>query len=285
MLRSFFSYVPSAPPPEEPETEPPDPNSNRALSEPYRSARRGLLALCAVCIAWSAAQFGLGELTVEGAGVVVDLKDASVPLLLGTALTYLTGRWVMEYAMMSRHVRRWRLAQLDFRTVSAVSRFSMLALAAGALDRSLRSVTAIVILLAVLALLTGVLTTALMLITMPVRMWARERAGRVSAASASYEAVVWALVFAVSLIVIGTIAVAVASYRYEPLRLAVWPVPPNPIALAVFVVTLNAVFLSHWLLQPLLSRLFGERPAYRTSRTEDGRLIYSWPNEPREPLL
>jgi len=150
MLRSFFAYVPVGPLPEVPEVEGPDPNAGRELPDPYRTARRNLVALCSVCLAWSAAQFGLSQLTIEAAGLTVDLQKASVPLLLGTAVIYLTGRWMIEYAMMPRNVRRWPLAQLDFRLVSVVSRFSVLALAAGALDRSVRSMGVILGLLVLL---------------------------------------------------------------------------------------------------------------------------------------
>lgn len=112
MFRHFFSYVPPDPPPEVPEVESPDPNTDRVLSDPFRAARRSLVAVCAVCIAWSTAQFSIEELRFDAAGIAVDLKNASVPLILGAILVYLTVRWTLEFAMMPRHVRRWPLAQL-----------------------------------------------------------------------------------------------------------------------------------------------------------------------------
>lgn len=244
MLRSFFSYVPSEPFPEVPEIEPPDPNHGRELSESFRTARRSLVAVCAVSLAWSTAQFSFAEVSIDAAGMTVDLGNASIPLLLGMGVVYLTGRWGLEFAMMPRHVRRWPLAQLDFQVVSVAARFSLLALTAGALDRSLRSVAAVGILLAALALVSGLLSVALMFVTMPIRMRARERANATSAARASGEALVWAVVFAVCLTVAGTIAFGIASYRYGPLRLAIWPVPPHPVAVSMFVVTLIVMFLS-----------------------------------------
>jgi hypothetical protein len=285
MLRHFFSYVRSGPPPEVPEVEPPDPAAGRSLSEPYRTARRTLVAVCGVCLAWSTAQFSLDQFRADAAGVTVNLSNASVPLLLGATLVYLTGRWTMEFAMMPRHVRRWPLAQLDFRAVSIVARFALLALTAGALDRSLRSVVGVTILLAALALVLAVLTTILMFVTMPVRMWARERAGVPSAASASAEALMWAVVFAVVLITVGNIALGVAIYRYEPLQVAIWPVPPHPIALAAFLLVLNFTFISFWLMRPVLNRLFAERPPYRTERAPDGTLQVTFVAPLKEPLL
>lgn len=286
MLRSFFYYVPSEPWPEAPASEPPDPNADRALPEPYRASRRSLVALCAVCLAWSAAQFGLSQFKIDAAGLTVDLHNASVPLLLGTALVYLTARWMLEYAMMPRHVRRWPLAQLDFRGVYVVSRFSILAVSAGALDRSVRSVLAITAILASLAVATALLTALMMFITVPIRMRARRRADRPSAARAAMEGLTWALLFAIVLTVSGTVALAVAGYRYTPLRTALGATPPNPIAFSLFVLTLAAVFLSHWLSRPIVSRLFAERPGYTTRRDEDGHLIYTLgQREPKEPLL
>jgi lysylphosphatidylglycerol synthetase-like protein (DUF2156 family) len=286
MLRRFFSYVPSEPFPEAPEVESPDPNTDRELPDSFRSARRSLVALCAVSLAWSTAQFSLGEVSIDAAGITVDLKNASIPLLLGMGLVYLIWRWMVEYAMMPRHVRRWPLAQLDFRVVSVVARFSLLALTAAALDRSLRSVGIVALLLAALALVVSLLSVVLMFtVTMPIRMWARERANRVSAASAVEEGIVWSVVFGVCLTVAGTVALGIASYRYEPLRLAIWPVPPHPVAVGIFMFTLIATFLSYWLMRPLTSRLFAERPNYWTERTDGGGLRVRFVDRGKEPLL
>jgi hypothetical protein len=285
MLRHFFSYVPSDPPPDEPETEPADPNTDRNLSDSLRAARRTLVAVCAVSLAWSTAQFGPGNVTFNAGGVTVDLQSASIPLLLGAGMLYLAGRWMLEFAMMPRHVRRWPLAQLDFRVVSFVTRFSMLALAAAALQRSLWSVVIVVLSLVAIAVVSGLLSFLLIFVTMPIRMWARRRANAVSAASASGEAFIWAVLFAVFLTVVGNPVLAIASYRYEPLRMWLWPVPPDAVAMTVFILTLNAVFLSHWLLIPIVRKLFAERPGYRTKRGPKGELLLTVVDQEREPLL
>ena len=136
--------------------EPPDPNADRALPDSFRAARRSLVAMSAVCIAWSTAQFSIRDMSIDAVGVSIDLKNASVPLILGASLVYLTVRWAIEFAMMSRHLRRWPLAQLDFQVVSA--RFALLAVTAGALDRSLRSVVVVAVLLSVLVLALALLS-------------------------------------------------------------------------------------------------------------------------------
>ena len=250
-----------------------------------RTARRNLVAVCGICLAWSTAQLALANPPIDVAGISVDLKDTSIPLLLGILLVYLTVRWGFEFAMMPRHVRRWPLAQLDFRMVLIVARFSLLAITAGALDRSLWTVVRIVVALGLLAVVSAVLSHGLMGVTMRVRMRARARANRVSAASAAFEADLWAGLFGVCLTVLGIIGLGIASYRYEPLRSAIWPVPPDPVALSFFVFTLIVVFLSHWLLRSVISRIFAERPSYYTERGADGELLITFLTPEKKPLL
>ena len=101
-------------PPEIPKEEPPDPNENRSLAEPVRAARRTLVVICALCIAWASAQFTIPDPKIDLAGVILDFKNASVPIVLAVLLVYATIRWIIEFAMMPRHIRRWPLAQFDF---------------------------------------------------------------------------------------------------------------------------------------------------------------------------
>jgi hypothetical protein len=284
-LKYFFSYVPSDPPPEVPKDEPPDQGENRSLSDPVRAARRGVVAVAGLCLAWSSAQFAIANPTIDLGGVSLDLKDASIPIVLAVALIYLTVRWVIEFAMMPRHVRRWPLAQLDFRLVLFVARFSILAVTAGALDRSLWTIVRIVASLALVAVLSTILSIILMFVTMPIRMWARARAGRDSAANAAFEALFWAGLFAVCITVMAVIGLGIASYCYVPLRDAIWPLPPNPIALGVFVFTFVVIFLSHWLLRPVTNKLFAERPGYYTERGPDGSLRIHFVGKDKEPLI
>ncbi len=284
-FRQFFSYVAPKPLPEVPEEEKPDPNADRVLNDSFRAARRNLVILCAICIAWSSAQLAVKDLVFDVGGLSVDLSNATVPILLGAAHFYLTAQWILEFAMMPRNVRRWRLAQLDFRLVSIVMRFALLAVAAGALNRSLQTVMLLLVGLLGLAIISGFLSIILMFVTTPIRMWARSRAGRVSAANAVIEAEAWAVFFAILLTVGLVVGGGVASYCYTPLRNAVWAEPPSPIALSIFVAALVAVFLSHWFLRPIFARLFAERPPYRTEKREDGKTVVTFMDEPKEPLL
>jgi hypothetical protein len=292
-LKSFFSYVPPDPLPEVPEEEPSDPNKGKSLSDKYREARRNLVLLAAICIAWSGAQFTIADPTLEVAKITLRFDSASIPVLLCLLLVYLCYRWVFEYSIMERETRRWYPAQIDFRVVSILARFAMLSVCAGALQRSFWTIIMLLGLLGVLALCVVVLSILLTCVTMPIRLWARERAGRTSVANAAFEAVAWASLFAILLTVVGVVALGVMSYRYQPISSILWTTPPSILAYAVFIAVSIFVFLSHWLLRPHLSLLFAARPSYRTYRDEDGRLIYQFgggvevshqtdkPNKPR----
>lgn len=284
-FKHFFSYKSTNLPPEVPKDELPDPNLNRSLSDHVRASRRTLVIVCSICIAWSSAQFTILEPKINIVGITFDFKNASIPIVLAVILSYVTIRWGIEFAMMPRHTRRWPLAQLDFKLLITLVRFSFLAIAAGALDRSLWVIVLISITILLLAITTIMLSIFLMFITMPIRMRARSRAKKISAANASFEALNWAIFFAICIIVISMIGLGIASYNYLPLREFLWSEPPNPIALSTFVITLIGVFLSHWLLRPMINLIFAERPNYYTEYDSDGALIIHYINTEKEPLI
>jgi hypothetical protein len=227
----------------------------------------------------------LAELRLDAIGATVDLRNASLPLLLGASVAYMTVRCGMEYAMMERQVRRWPLARLDMRSMSLLARFVLIVLAASALQRSFRSVALVVVGLVSMAAVAALLTVVLAFLVMPIRVHARKKADRESAANAVEEAFVWGGLFAVLLTIVGVVSLGIASYRVAALRSFVWPVPPNPYALLCLVTILLAVFLSHWLLRPLERRLYAQRPGYYTERQPDGGLLIHYVNEEEEPLL
>lgn len=284
-FKHFFSYVPPGSLPEAPEYEQPDPNENRSLTDPVRAARRMLVIVSGLCIAWSTAQFTITNHRIEIASVSLDFKDASIPIVLAVVLMYLAARWVIEFAMMPRHIRRWPLAQLDFKMVLTIAKFALLFLAAGALDRSLWTVLIVVFSIGLLAIGSIILSIPLLFVTMPVRMKARSKAARISAANAASEAVFWAGLFAVCITVLSVVGLGIASYYYAPWREAIWDVPPNPFALSLFVFILIGVFISHWLLLPLTNLLFAIKPSYYTERNSDGTLAYHFVNKNKDPLM
>ena len=284
-LKYLFSYVPPEPLPEMPKDEPPDPNENRVLPEAVRVARRSLLIVCGLCLAWASAQFVIIDSKIVVAGVSMEFKGASIPIVLAVVLLYLTVRWGIEFAMMPRHVRRWPLARFDFNMVFLIARFSLLALAAGVLDQSLLTVALVIALVGLLVIVSGLLTGLLMFVTMPIRMRARSLAGRPSAANAAYEALVWAILFAIVITASAIVVMGVASYRYAPLRDAMWHSPPHPVALSVFILTLITVSLIGIMLIPVINRIFAEPPGYYTERDSSGGLRFCFTENKKEPLV
>ena len=272
-------------PPEIPKEEPPDPNENRSLAEPVRAARRTLVVICALCIAWASAQFTIPDPKIDLAGIILDFKNASVPIVLAVLLVYATIRWIIEFAMMPRHIRRWPLAQFDFRFLFVIARFALLTLAAGALDRSFWSIKFVISSIGILAIGTIILAILLMFFTMPIRIWARSRAGKESVVWATFEAMYWAGLFAVCIMVVSIIGIAIVSDYYVPLQEILWGKIPDPIALSLFIFTLIGIFLSHWFLRPILVRIFAERPGYYTERNPNGDLIICYTCEKKEPLI
>lgn len=283
-LRSFFSYVP-AEFPEVPKEELPDPNEERNLSDSYRAARRSLVAICGLSLGWSTAQFTPSNLQLAIGGMSLDLGNASVPLIIAAVLLYLTARWMLEFAMMPRHIRRWRLAQLDFRFILNVTKFSLLMLAAASLERSIKIAAVVIASLMAITFVSLILGILLMFVTIPIRMWARSRAhARISAANSVGEGLAWAIFFSICLTAVGILSFAIASY-HEPLRSAFWGSPPDPLALSTFIATLVLVFLSPLMLNHTISRLFAERPTYYTERGPNGELRITFFKQEREPIL
>jgi hypothetical protein len=284
---NFLKHSNAAPEsfPEVPKDELPDPNEGRLIPEPVLGARRNLVIICGLAIAWSTAQFAIVNTTIVISDVSVDLKEASIPVVLAVLLIYLTTRWTLEFAMMPRQIRRWPLAQLDFRIVLFIARFSLLAVAAGALDRSLWAIVSMIICLALLVMVSVILGYVLIFFTVPVCAWARNRVGRRAGTGTIFEGIFWAGLFAVIISVSGTIALGIASYHYTPIREALWPTPPNPISLIAFVATLVLIFLSHWFLRPIRSRIFADRPNYYTERDAEGKTTIHFVTPEKEPLL
>jgi hypothetical protein len=241
------------------------------LSELVLSSRRNLIVVCGLSIAWASAQFAIASTTIELSNVSIDLKEASIPAVLSVLLIYFTTRWALDFSMMSRRLRRWPLAQLDFRMLLFIARFSLLAVAAGALDRSIKSILIIITSLALLFVFSLIFTFVLMFITVPIRVWVRKRKGRRVGTGAIFEGMFWSGLFAVIIAVLGATALGISSYTYAPIREALWPTPPNALSLVLFTITLILVFLSHWLLRPVLNNIFAVRPDYTTVRLKLGQ--------------
>ena len=109
------------------------------LAEGYRVARKNTSIFCALGLGWSAAQFDLKSISLGPAGNL-DLSGASVAIILAGGIAYTMARCTIEFAMQTKEVRRWHLAQADFKLSVFVVRATVLILAASGLSRSVETV-------------------------------------------------------------------------------------------------------------------------------------------------
>lgn len=240
------------------------------ISEGYRGTRRHTSVFCALGLGWSAAQFDVKSLSLGPAGTL-DLSNASFSLMLACGIAYMMVRCTIEFVMQPEEVRRWHLAQIDFKLSVFLVRSTLLMLAAGGLNRSVDTVVYVAVgtlsLLGASVLLIFLGTMALM----SLRMFIRARQGRISAASSAIEATAWSELIVVVLLVALLVALGVASLQYEPLR-SIWTVPPSPIAVAIFVSAAIAVVISLEVQSFWEGKLFARPALYTTTTLPDDRI-------------
>lgn len=171
------------------------------------------------------------------------MSNASISLVLASSIIYMMVRCTIEYTMQPTEVRQWRVAQFDFSLSLFLVRAALLMLAAGGLNRSVDTVVYVAI--GALILMGGSILLLIlgMMALMPLLMRIRARQGRFSVASRAIESLAWSQLITLVLISGLLVALGVASLEYEPLR-SLWTAPPRPIAVAVFVTTAIAVFVS-----------------------------------------
>jgi len=250
------------------------------ITAAYRHARRSTSVLCGIGLARSTAQFELKSLSF-GPANSIDLSHASVPIMLACGIVYTLTRCTIEFAMQFDDVRRWRLAQIDFKITVFLVRTTLLMLAAGGLYRSVETI--IYIAVAALLLLVGsrFLMFVGMLIFTPLMLYIRARQGRYSVVAPVFAVVVWSERVIVALIVAVIVAAGVASLRYEPLR-SLWIVAPSPLAVTVFVVAAIVVVISWHVEHKWYLKLFAFQPPNicKMSKMPDGTIGVSFtPNE------
>lgn len=242
------------------------------LTEGYRHARRLTSILCALTIAWGGAQFEFKALKFDLTGSI-DLSGASLPIILICAITYAMTRCTLEFAMQPIEVRRWSLAQVDFKITVFLVRLTALILGAGCLYRSLETVLVVALNFAVLLISSGVFIFAGMLALMPLRIRLRRRNGlrNNSPVWAIAEAEYWAVEITVVILLALYTVLGAGFLYYEPLR-ALWTVPPSVTAVAIFVLTGIAVVISVYFQIKWSQELFAYEAPYTEERLPNGRI-------------
>ena len=252
------------------------------ISDGYRRARRTTSVLCAIALAWAAAQVDFKSLNLGPAGSV-DLSNASLPLILACAIAFAITRCTIEFAMQPGNVRRWPLAQADFKLTIFLVRAAALILGAGGLYRSVETVLAVVLVVLILLVASVLLIGAGTLALTPRILAIRVRKGRHSPGGSPVWAIIeaegWAALVTVMLLSVLFVALGVGFLLYEPLR-SLWTAPPTATAVTVFVLTAIAVVISVYLQPRWYQELFVDEAPFTTKRLPDGTIGVSFRKQP-----
>lgn len=253
------------------------------ISEGYRRSRRNTAIFCGISLAWAAAQFELKSLKIGAAGVV-DISGASIPILLAFIIVYMLLRMTTEYMMQSKEVRRWELAQFDYKITLNLIRISFLALAVTVFSRSIESVVTAIILAVLLILGYLILVWLLMYIMMPLRMWVRLRQGKISAASSAIEATDLSMLVAAILFLGTFLYLGKTSFEFIPF-ISNSDTPLDTNSIIIFVTVSCLVILSWFFENPVLLKIFAFEPEYLVKETplENGRIGVSFKKNPNHP--
>jgi hypothetical protein len=250
------------------------------MSDEYRSARKLTTLLCALSLAWSAAQIDLKVFKLELFNDL-DLSGAAIDLILFLAVLYSSVRSTLEFSMQAVEVRRWKPAQLDFTLSLNIARITLLVLAASGFSRAIQTVVYVVIFM----VCTLVFFAALLFVGTLMFSWFFMRYGkdgaRKSVAASSIAAVAWAQIAVIFLFSFVIVAAGIAMNYSEPFR-TLWPTPPA-FGTRVFFVTATALVFGSFVFQGLLYRKLFSRPTeYVESISPDGEICraYIMPTQP-----
>ena len=252
------------------------------ISSAYRNSRRNTSILCGIGIAWAAAQFEIKTISLGTLGGV-SIEGASIPILIAILCAYTMTRCTIEFMMQPKPVRRWSLAQLDYRITLYLVRFTLVVLTAGAIARTSEMVAYIAGAFLLVSVSFFLLSFVFMLIVMPVRVYIGNLFGRSSVASAAIEATFYsfilsglaliALIALVGLDVINPFGYLGESYKDF-----------NGAPLAIFSSVCLIVLLSFFFDQRFLSMVFAFEPIMIERKYyEDGKEIISIEPNPNHP--
>lgn len=252
------------------------------ISKGYRSARRNTSILCALALSWSAAQIDFQTLVASPIGTI-DISRAVIPLLFFFGVVYATGQLILEYAMQCVEVRRWRYAQYDLKLTVLLVRVTILVLAASGLHRSIE-----VVMWTIIAV-TGVAVSSLAAIALgaialtPLMIHIRMRQGRYSVAPRVFEAAGWSIVIICFTIIIFLAWFGYASVHYEPLR-ALWPVPPTPFSLWIFIAACIGILGSILYQGRWYRKLFADPQRFIEKALPNGKIGVTFLNNVPKPV-
>ena len=253
------------------------------ITDAYRKARRNTSIFCGISLAWSAAQFDLKTLTIGTAGKV-DISNASIPIIIACLIIFAMSRCTIEFMMQPKEVRRWELAQIDYKITLNLLRLSLLTIAASSASRSLETVVGVT--LAAITFLLGyfVLVFIGTMILMPIRMFIRSLQGRISAASSASEAIAWSIFIVAFIYVFLFLSLGLSVFEKIPILNKLPPIP-HQVSTIIFAAMAIIIIVSFLYESVFLNLVFAFEPVMieRCYFDDNGKKIFSIEANPAHP--
>lgn len=252
------------------------------VSEGYRKARGKHAVVAAVSIAWGAAQIEIGTMSL---GVFTSNIVTSSAVIVGlfSLLLYFSARTVIEYAMQTVEVRRWRLAQLDFHLALNLFRISLFVLTVSTVSRNqesaVKATLGLLLMLIAFCFIFGVIYLVVCAVYIPLRTISLKRS--------VVGAVMESLFISVVLTALAISFLIEDQLRSTP-RLAFIPnfLPDSgtPLQQGVIATVAICILLSFLRSDLLLRRIFAYAPKRIGEHyTENGRHFYREDWNPEHP--
>lgn len=256
---------------------------NVEIVDAYRKTRRNTSIFCGIAIAWSAAQFDIKTLNIGALGKV-DISGASIPIILACVIIYTMARCTLEFMMQPNEIRRWNLAQIDYRITLNLVRISFLIIAAATASRSVGTVVGVTVAALVFFSSYFLLVIALMFIIMPLRIYIRSRQGRISVASSAEEAFYWSMLIVAIFYLLFFITLGFQTIKQFPLFNLLPPIP-NQISTIIFAITAIIITVSFFFEGRMLENIFAFVPNQIVvkSKLPDGTTRITIKDNPNHP--
>ena len=247
------------------------------LSDAYRKSRSGVSVLSGVAVAWAAAQFEFSSVKLPVLGDVV-LTQYAVPVFLSVSIAYSMMRCTTEFVMQTNEVRRWSMAQFDYKITLIAACVSILLLAASGVSRSINTVFVTAGIGILLFIAFFAVSFVLTMVFTPIILFLRLRKRpNTSTVGGVLTAMAYASIFS-GLGIIGTIAVGGSNFLFKGYDYFGLTETPNPIAVTVFLSTAILFVVGCFFHVRLLNLVFAFEPPYtvKTRALKDGRTSVSF---------
>jgi hypothetical protein len=184
------------------------------------------------------------------------VSPSVVPVVLGVLMLYFLGRATLEFVMQSDEVRRWRLAQFDFKFLFFSTHIALALLATSTFVRSL--LTFVLVLGVAISLIVVFALVVYVLLMVFMAIFSR----RGSVAGAAIRSTEWTLFIAVIVLLVSFILFAVFAPESE-----VFSGFATTVFSSVYASIVAALLLvSFYFNSLILRKIFAHVPRFKTKR-------------------